>query len=463
MKNPDLHDPLPSPVERPDEGRFDGLWVGGIWALVDVLHVTIAGRLGVGFVALWSLVALEAVLLSAIGQAVFVAFRRTPLIAHPRRSLHLFFVLALSLFRWDLHTLPLLVVWLAIVWRWRAEAPSQKEEGWTFGLLASVLIFGGLNGSWNHADPSPSQANVVVVTLPGARPGRWAGDDGWARIAETGVLVDGAWASADWVPFVGGLAGAARAERACTGAFLGEQVNGIQDSAFEVYDDDLAFLKGWFRTVPGTVSRWLGARPPAYRTAMDTMARGLRFVDRCDGLFFAWIHLSDAVSGLETPEAWRHNDLGAERRDAGQRFAMSAVRQLLDFLDASGRGTRTLVVVVGLPGDAIGEVPLGLRLPSRIPERGRVLGPIAADRVDDTVLGFLGGEEEGLRPWVEGREPFEPVYVRGRSDTAVIVPGAMVRMADGQPRTVELEHPRAWSPERVLGVYSDLVRYSSEP
>jgi arylsulfatase A-like enzyme/tetratricopeptide (TPR) repeat protein len=129
---------------------------------------------------------------------------------------------------------------------------------------------------------------------------------------------------------------------AFTGAFVLDHRFGL-NRGFDVYDDEIP-------------------RDPAIGDHLEAERRGDAVVDRAlqwlshdDARpFFAWVHLYDAHFPYIPPEPYRAR-YAASPYDGEIAFVDAQVRRLLAFLDAHGQRERTIIVVTGDHGEALGE------------------------------------------------------------------------------------------------------------
>lgn len=295
------------------------------------------------------------------------------------------------------------------------------------------------------------------------------------------------------------------------GVFVGEQAAtstpGVASA--HVVDDAVRWPLGWTRSGVGRlVGRVLAT--PSSRRAGDVVDRALRFVRGRPGRYVAWVHLVDPTAPYAAPapfdgryapaqsEGTTVPDL-AERlgpdHDAVARQATdpavieaaydgevayvdAQLARLLDALDDEGRADSTLVVVVGLHGEALAEgplwfsheilspatasVPVLVRLPERIPAGRRLRQPLELPDVAATARDLMGLPDGGdhaahsLRPMLEGTAD-----ARSRAETHGPDDAVLARTYDAwigwTPRdgfqawaTGDLDpEGRAWSDRRV--------------
>jgi len=278
-------------------------------------------------------------------------------------------------------------------------------------------------------------ANILLVTLDTTRADR-LGCYGYAgaetpvldRLARDGVLFErcitptaftlpshasimtGRYPESHGVPLNGGLALAdaqtTLAERLSeagyrTGAFVAAFVLdgrwGLKQG-FEHYDDN-------FELKPGEQLDLARIQRPADKV----VDAALKWLGQTDARpFFAWVHMYDPHTPYEPPEPYRSrfNDSLSHLYDGEIAFADSQVGRLLDWLDSQGLSKRTLVVVVGDHGEALGShgeaehgyfvydyavhVPFLLKLPvdgfrgKRIPAQMRTID------IEPTLLELIG-------------------------------------------------------------------------
>jgi choline-sulfatase len=190
------------------------------------------------------------------------------------------------------------------------------------------------------------------------------------------------------------LATALRARGYATGAFIGSVVlaQAGLDRGFQTYDAPFAGAQRAARdeerpaaAVVGAALAWL--KPHA------------------QGAFFAWVHLYDPHYPYEPPEPFAHR-YAAHPYDGEVAYADAQLGRLLDFLDASGLASRTLVVVTSDHGEGLGEhgedehmlfvydstlhVPLLLFWPGVLPAGAKLPGQFRSVDLMPTVLDLLG-------------------------------------------------------------------------
>ncbi|MGH9869954.1 MAG: sulfatase-like hydrolase/transferase [Candidatus Polarisedimenticolia bacterium] len=192
-----------------------------------------------------------------------------------------------------------------------------------------------------------------------------------------------------------------------------EDLSGLSglDQGFELYDDAL----------PGRL------RPPSAVTdaAIERLRRS--GAERA----FLWVHYAAPAFPLAPPEPFRSLHAAAPY-DGIVAHVDAEISRLLESLQLSGRGARTLVVVAGSHGYSLGahgemlsgstlhdetvRVPLLFVLEPYIPAGVRVTGVVRTVDIVPTVLELLrigtGAREPGpgvsLWPWMSGRDPEEP-------------------------------------------------------
>jgi arylsulfatase A-like enzyme len=171
-------------------------------------------------------------------------------------------------------------------------------------------------------------------------------------------------------------------------------------------------------------------------SSLDTRRPGNEVVDEAltwltgheDRPFFAWVHLYDAHAPYRPPEPFRSR-YAADPYEGGLAFADSQVNRLIEWLESQHQLDRTLVIVAGDHGEALGDhgelehgmflyesvmhVPLVMRVPGVAPRR--IDGITSLVDVLPTVLGLLGlpaGAGDGLdlsRAIRRGEEPSDRV------------------------------------------------------
>ncbi|PWB70578.1 MAG: hypothetical protein C3F15_13675 [Holophagae bacterium] len=310
-------------------------------------------------------------------------------------------------------------------------------------ILALAVLWGGRLvpslGRGRSADAVRSRlqhANVLLITLDTTRADR-IGAYGWAaaetprldRLAGEGVLFEqtitptaftlpahssiltGLYPPYHGVRLNGGAALAdvqtTLAERlsaagyrcgAVVGAFVVDQRWGL-NQGFEHYDDNFKLEAGQRLDLAGV-----------QRPADQVVDLGLDWLGKDDSRpFFAWLHLYDPHIPYEPPEPFRSR---FEARgpsglyDGEIAFADSQLGRVLDWLDEKGLADRTVVVVVGDHGEALGDhgesehgyfvydatvhVPLIMRVPGSGAAGVRVAQQVRTIDVMPTVLDLVG-------------------------------------------------------------------------
>jgi arylsulfatase A-like enzyme/tetratricopeptide (TPR) repeat protein len=208
------------------------------------------------------------------------------------------------------------------------------------------------------------------------------------------------------------LAEALHARGYATGAFLGAFVLDGRwglGQGFDVYDDRFP-LDRYEHVDLGGVQR----------RGDEVMDLALRWMEqRGDGPLFAWIHLYDAHTPYEPPEPFlsEYGAAGPAGLYAGEvAFVDSQIGRLSSWLRAAGREERTIVVVAGDHGEALGShgegthgffvydyavhVPLIVAAPLRALRGVRVREQVSLVDVMPTVLALVGAAPA---PAVQGR------------------------------------------------------------
>ena len=197
-----------------------------------------------------------------------------------------------------------------------------------------------------------------------------------------------------------------------TGAFVGAFVLDGRwglNQGFGVYDDRFDMKKFKHLDLAGV-----------QRPADQVVDAALAWLDgRKDRPFFAWVHLYDAHSPYEPPEPFR-SEFGARGPaalyDGEIAFADTQVGRLLGWIRDAGLDEKTIVVVVGDHGEALGHhgegthgyfvyddvlhVPFIVSTPFRDLRGVRVDAQVSLVDVFPTVLALAGVE---ARPRVHGR------------------------------------------------------------
>ncbi|HEV8629226.1 MAG TPA: sulfatase-like hydrolase/transferase [Thermoanaerobaculia bacterium] len=210
------------------------------------------------------------------------------------------------------------------------------------------------------------------------------------------------------------LAGAGYRTGAFVGAFVLDHRYGLA-RGFATYDDDIP--RG-------------GGALEAERAGTQVIDRALAWLGTGDGRqpFFAWVHLYDAHAPYAPPEPFKSRHSGDPY--GGEVAAVDAqVARLLAELARRGLGGRTVVVVAGDHGEALGEhgelthglllyqgtlrVPLLLSAPGVLAPRV-VRQPVGLADLAPTVAALLG---QPLPPPRDGRDLAAPL-VAGREPPA---------------------------------------------
>ncbi|MBT3218958.1 MAG: sulfatase, partial [Proteobacteria bacterium] len=351
---------------------------------------------------------------------------------------------------------------------------------WAIAIVHAVLVVSAwlwivadrpINNSGNTTSP-----NLLLITLDTARADRFDGKaliaPGFTRVAREGVRFDKAISQ---IPATGPshltlfsaappwkhgalLNGAPTPEHLpllseklndmgyVSGAFVSSYVlNGNLgfSRGFNVYLDDFGLVRGLDRVTIGRLFRWIqrGTKPPHLeRRANETVDLALKWLNRQEGAWFAWVHLFDPHGPYEPPQPWDHRyyegfdprdpnnpsmkavegvapyqrldgitdvDWVIAQYDGEVAYADSQMERLLDWLDRSNQTNHTLVVVLGDHGEGLGEegewfnhgdwlyehdirVPLAMRLPDLI-EAGKTVDEVVAiSDVAPTILDYLG-------------------------------------------------------------------------
>ena len=181
------------------------------------------------------------------------------------------------------------------------------------------------------------------------------------------------------------------------GAFVLDSRWGLHQG-FETYDDE-------FDLEPGEQLDLARVQRPG-NTVVDAALAWLQKAD--ERPFFAWVHLYDPHTPYEPPEPYRSRFAGgpSRRYDGEVAFADSQVGRLLEWLRASGKDERTIVLVVADHGEGLGShreeehgffiydyavhVPLIVRLPGGFLRGTRVAAQTRTIDVTPTLLELLG-------------------------------------------------------------------------
>ena len=181
------------------------------------------------------------------------------------------------------------------------------------------------------------------------------------------------------------------------GAFVLDSRWGLAQG-FETFDDD-------FDLEPGEQLDLARVQRPGDKV-VDAALKWLQKDDQRP--FFAWVHLYDPHTPYEPPEPYRTRFAGgpSRRYDGEVAFADAQLGRLLDWLRASGKDERTVVLVVGDHGEGLGShreeehgffiydyavrVPLLVRLPRALLGGTRVGAQTRTIDVTPTLLALLG-------------------------------------------------------------------------
>ena len=185
---------------------------------------------------------------------------------------------------------------------------------------------------------------------------------------------------------------------AVVGAFVIDQRWGLAQG-FEHYDDNFKLEAGQRLDLAGV-----------QRPADQVVDLGLEWLDAGDGRpFFAWLHLYDPHIPYDPPEPFKSRFTGrgpGGLYDGEIAFTDSEVGRVLDWLDEKGLIDRTVVVVVGDHGEALGDhgesehgyfvydatvhVPLIMKVPGSGAAGVRVSQQVRTIDVMPTVLDLVG-------------------------------------------------------------------------
>ncbi len=225
-----------------------------------------------------------------------------------------------------------------------------------------------------------------------------------------------------------------------TAAFVGASVLDAAfglDRGFDAYDDDMASGGG----VPGDPQR----------PANEVVDGALRWLDeKGDDLFFCWVHFYDAHTPYSPPAPYSTR-FAQSPYDGEIAFVDSQVARLVDWLNSSGMGGRTLVVIAGDHGEGLGDhgepdhcmfvydttmrVPMVFSLPGVIPGATRITASVGVIDIFPTLVDYLG---------------FGEVFPSsGRSLTGALTTGEI----DSGAQYGESQYPfnsYGWCPQRCL-------------
>jgi choline-sulfatase len=195
-----------------------------------------------------------------------------------------------------------------------------------------------------------------------------------------------------------------------TGAFVGAYVLDSRfglDGGFDTYDDEIP--KGENATGSLEAERRgdvVAARAAAWLRSLPDDGRP----------FFLWMHVYDPHAPYTPPAEWLARAHG-QAYDGEVAYADAQLGALLDALQATGRGERTLTIVVGDHGESLGEhgeaahgmllYEAALRVPLVLAAAGLPAAtrdaPVSVVDVFPTVLGLLG---LGVPATQDGRDLF---------------------------------------------------------
>jgi arylsulfatase A-like enzyme/tetratricopeptide (TPR) repeat protein len=245
-----------------------------------------------------------------------------------------------------------------------------------------------------------------------------------------------------------------------TGAFIAAFVLDSRwglNQGFGVYDDQFDLHKFRHLDLAGV-----------QRRGDEVMDRALDWLDgHKQGPFFAWVHLYDAHSPYEPPEPllsdFRNRGL-AGLYDGEIAFADQQVARCISWLQRSGLDQRTIVVVAGDHGEALGShgegthgyfvydyalhVPLIISTPIDDLRGVRVDEQVSLVDVFPTVLALAGIDVPGrvhgrsLVPLMYGVPPEHPLYAYGESMTPSVQYGWSPLHCLRSPRYKFVQAPR---------------------
>jgi len=245
-----------------------------------------------------------------------------------------------------------------------------------------------------------------------------------------------------------------------TGAFIGAFVLDSRwglNQGFGVYDDQFDLHKFRHLDLAGV-----------QRRGDEVMDRALGWLDgHKQGPFFAWVHLYDAHSPYEPPEPlltdFRNRGL-AGLYDGEIAFADQQVARCISWLQRSGLDQRTVVVVAGDHGEALGShgegthgyfvydyalhVPLIISTPIDDLRGVQVDEQVSLVDVFPTVLALAGLDVPGrvhgrsLVPLMFGVAPEHPPYAYGESMTPSVQYGWSPLHCLRSPRYKFVQAPR---------------------
>jgi arylsulfatase A-like enzyme/Flp pilus assembly protein TadD len=236
------------------------------------------------------------------------------------------------------------------------------------------------------------------------------------------------------------------------GAFVLDRRFGL-GRGFELYDDEI-------ERDPGKQAGLVAERPGA-----EVVGRALAWLEKGgEKPFFLWVHLYDAHAPYEPPEPFRSRY--TDRPYDGEIASLDAqIARLFAALDTARVSDRTLVVVVGDHGEALGDhgelthgllvyeptlrVPLLLRAPGVLPAGKVVQTPVGLADVAPTVAGLL---ELPLAP--------AGTVLDGRDLSSTIRRGAEPAATD---LYAESEYPRTFGWSGLAALRRGTLKYIAAP
>ena len=197
-------------------------------------------------------------------------------------------------------------------------------------------------------------------------------------------------------------------------AFVLDRRFGLADGC-DRYDDEIAAA----RTQAGL---------EAERPGREVVERALAWLASGDTRpFFAWVHIYEPHAPYEPPEPFR-SAFPADPYEGEVAAADALVGQLFAYLEREKLASRTLVAVMGDPGEALGEhgelthglllyeaslhVPLLLHLPGTVPAAWVVETPVSLADVAPTLAAALGKPMDTAGEPLDGRNLWSDISQR---------------------------------------------------
>lgn len=250
-----------------------------------------------------------------------------------------------------------------------------------------------------------------------------------------------------------------------TGAFVGAYVLDSKfglNRGFDHYYDNFDLAK-YENVSPGYIRR------PGSRVVREA----LKWLQAGGGKspFFAWVHLYDPHDPYEPPEPWAARHSGRPY-DGAIAFADANVGALLAWLKKSGAYERTLIIVIGDHGEALGDhgeethgffiynaslhIPLLIRFPDGLYAGKTIAQNVSAIDVFPTVAEILdihganlpAIQGQSLMPLIQGRslgerliyaESYYPRFQFGWSELRALIRGSEKYVLAPRPELYDLK------------------------